>query len=99
VQLHEFETLLFASPSAFELAFPDKEDIVAQVQQIRQQYASPEKIDGGINTHPAERIRRIAPDYQKSVSGPLILKAVGLSTLRRECQHFNSWIERLLAIC
>jgi hypothetical protein len=47
IQVHEFEALLFADPSAFADAFPDSPNGVAALSAVRGQYQSPEDIDDG----------------------------------------------------
>lgn len=97
IQLHEFESLLFAEPSGFLTAFPDLDTEIAALEAVRNAVASPELIDEGPDTHPSKQVCRIIPRYTKTVSGPLIARHIGLPTLRRECQHFADWITTILA--
>ncbi|MGO8757401.1 MAG: DUF4276 family protein [Terracidiphilus sp.] len=97
VQLHEFESLLFADPSSFSLAFPDIGAGVTTLQEIRDRVGNPELIDEGLDTHPSKQICRVVPQYAKASAGPLIAKQIGLPTLRQECQHFAEWISIILS--
>jgi hypothetical protein len=94
IQLHEFEALLFSDVSQFEIDFPGA---IEKLKTIRGQFQTPEEIDDGPDTAPSKRILKVLPDYEKPVSGPAIAKRIGLSTLRRECRHFDRWIERIEA--
>lgn len=98
IQLHEFEALLFSNPSKFEQAFPDRTDVIPKLQAICEKAGGPEEIDNGESTAPSKRILDLLPGYVKTVSGLLILKEIGLDTLRQECPHFNAWIASLLAL-
>lgn len=98
IQLHEFEALLFSEPAGFLEAFPDDQRAVNRLQQVRDQFPSPEEINDGVNTAPSKRILSILPDFQKPVAGLLTARRIGLATFRRECRHFDDWITRLLAL-
>jgi hypothetical protein len=100
IQLHEFEALLFSDPQIFGVVFPDDSSAIAELQAIRQSASSPEHIDDGEETAPSKRIIRFLPDYEfrKASAGPEIAKAIGLARIRKECAHFNAWIEKLLAL-
>jgi hypothetical protein len=95
IQLHEFEALLFSDPRQFEIAFPGDPGVIDQLTAIGSQFPTPEHIDDRPDLAPSKRILKVLPDYRKPVAGPLILKQIGLTTLRRECPHFNQWIERI----
>ncbi len=98
IQLHEFEALLFSDPSAFLEAFPGNQAAVAQLTAIRAQFDDPEDIDETPGRAPSQRILDVLPDYQKPVAGVLIAQRIGLAAMRRECRHFNEWLNRLLAL-
>lgn len=92
IQLHEFESLLFAEPESFAVAFPEIGPGLTALRAIRESVASPELINDGPDTCPSRRICQIVPQYSKTASGPLIVKQIGLPTLRRECHHFDEWL-------
>lgn len=95
IQLHEFEALLFADPQKFAHPFPGRFRAIAELERIRSQFRSPEHIDDGDDTAPSKRIAAVVPEYTKAVAGPLIVRQIGIATLRRECEHFHDWITRL----
>ena len=97
VQLHEFEALLFSDPRSFSIAFPGISEEVAKLQAVRSAFDTPEHIDEREHYAPSKQILRILPEYDKSVSGPLIAKQIGLEKLRKECHHFDTWLARLEA--
>jgi hypothetical protein len=98
IQMREFEALLFSDPSAFLAAYPGNQSLVDRLAAIRAQFYSPEDIDDGSATSPSKRILDIVPAYQKPVAGILIARRIGLTTIRRECRHFNEWLVRLIAL-
>ncbi len=98
IQLHEFESLLFADPSNFTLAFPGCDAQIAALCAIRDREANPELIDDGPETHPSKRIGDLLPQYVKPSAGPLIAKQIGLMVLQRECSHFAEWMQSLRSI-
>jgi len=93
MQMHEFEALLFSDPKvlAAGLELPDE----TQIQQIRDQFLSPEEIDDSRQTAPSKRIERLNSSYNKVVDGFLIAQKIGLEVMRAECPHFNAWLGQL----
>jgi hypothetical protein len=96
IQPHEFEALLFSDPSKFMDIFPDQHGAVQTLLAIRAQYRSPEDIDDGESTAPSKRILQVLRGYAKPVSGLLVAQRIGLTVMRRECPHFDAWIESIL---
>ncbi len=95
--LHEFESLLFACPNEVA-AVMCRPDGGAKLQEVREQFATPEEINEGAETHPSKRILNFFPDYRKRVHGPLATGRAGLETLRAECPHFDGWVSGLEAV-
>ncbi len=96
IVLHEFESLLFSDLRHFSAWFCSKE--VNRLLLERQPFSSPELVNEGPETTPFKRISRCCPKYQKTLHGPLIALDIGLDAIRRECEHFNSWIEGLVSL-
>ena len=96
IQSHEFEALLFADPLKFLAAFPEAGTVIERLRQIRTECGGPERIDDGEDTAPSKRVLQLLPEYAKVVSSIVIVKHIGLETLRQECPHFGRWIDRLL---
>lgn len=97
IQLHEFEALLLADPARFADAFPEDRERVPGLAGIARLKPSPELIDDGETTAPSKRIIELLSRYErmKSVAGPLIAEAIGLASIRKRCQHFGEWLNRL----
>lgn len=91
--LHEFEGLLFSDPKAFSVAVD--EEVVAQLQQIRDAYPTPEHINNSLDSAPSKHLERLIPNYAKIRNGTLISKQIGISKLMSQCPHFRQWIESL----
>ncbi len=89
--LHEFEALLFSSPSEIANAFPEQRTL-DQLKTVRNSFQTPEEINQGPETHPAARITSCINGYRKPFHGALIANRIGLYTIRQECDHFNNWV-------
>jgi hypothetical protein len=94
VVMHEFEALLFSDPDRFAQGI-GKGDLAAELRTIRQDFESPEDINDSVETAPSKRVERLFPGYEKPLHGPLAVMEIGLSAIRKECSHFNRWLERL----
>lgn len=94
--LHEFEALMFADPEAIAGEFPAAR---ADLHAIRDAFGSPEEINDDPDTAPSKRLDDLLGNaYQKTLHGPLITMTIGIETIRRECRHFNEWVERLASL-
>ena len=96
--LHEFEALVLVAPEKLGMVLPQYRD---KVPALEGNIGSlpPEEIDEGSRTHPAARIRRYFPGYQKRLHGPRVVQDIGLNRIRRQCPHFNEWLRRLESLC
>jgi hypothetical protein len=97
VVMHEFEGLLFSDCSAFSSGI-ERPDLEASFQAIRNQFDSPEEIDDSPSNAPSKRVERLVPGYEKPFLGALAIIEIGLERVRRECQHFNHWLERIESV-
>jgi len=94
VMMHEFEGLLFSDCAAFSKGI-ERPDLEASFQAIRDEFDSPEEIDDSPTNAPSKRVERLVPGYEKPFLGTLAVIEIGLERVRRECQHFNQWMERI----
>lgn len=94
VMMHEFEAMLFSDCERFGREI-GRVDLVEPLQAIRDQFASPEEIDDSPDTAPSKRIKHLMPNYQKPLMGNLAALEIGICAIRRECPHFEEWLERL----
>lgn len=97
IQLHEFESLLFADPSLLEQWLGIDYSLPAQCfTAIYQQYqGQPELINDDPRTAPSKRILQLCPGYRKVVDGLLVLEEIGLPLMRQQCPHFDAWVSQL----
>jgi hypothetical protein len=96
--LHEFETLVLVKPENLGRVLPQYENqLRALVTDIRG--IPPEEVNDGPHTHPSARILQHLPGYQKRLHGPLVIKDIGLETIREQCTHFNEWLKKLEGLC
>ncbi|MCB1189259.1 MAG: DUF4276 family protein [Leptospiraceae bacterium] len=94
VVMHEFEGLLFSDPASFARGI-GKPRIEAQLQQIRNQFSTPEEINDSSTTAPSKRIEQIIPNYEKPILGTLAILEIGLLKIKEECPNFHRWILNL----
>ena len=97
LQLHEYETILFADPEAFRVAFEHCDESIERLEAIAGSFESIEYIDDGPDTAPSKRIIEVVPEYagRKATAGPDIAECIGLPTIRRKCPHFDKWLTKL----
>lgn len=95
LQLHEFETLVFASEDKLPIAFVNEDRKIREITAINNSVASPEEINENPNSAPSKRLKRIFPEYQKTFHSQLILSQANIDDLRAKCTHFNSWLTEL----
>lgn len=97
LQLHEFETILFAAPDSFRVAFDDCDRAIEDLKKIAASFPTIEHINDSQKTAPSKRIISLIPDYasQKTSAGPDIAEYTGLPTIRSKCPHFDGWLTRL----
>lgn len=95
LQVHEFEALVLSRPETFGDWFERVEKKVQRLVAECRTFGSPEKINGGQHTHPKARIRKHIEDYDANVDGPMLVKDIGLETVRARCPHFHQWLTLL----
>ena len=86
--------LLFSDCAAFVRGI-GRPDLDGDFQEIRDAFGNPEEIDDSPETAPSRRVERLVRGYQKPLLGTLAALEIGLGTIRRECPHFGSWLDRL----
>ena len=92
--VHEFEGMLFSKPSVFQVIAD--EEVVNEIQRVRDTYLTPEHINNSHTTAPSKRLEKLIPNYAKIKNGTIISKETGINILLEQCQHFNKWINLLL---
>lgn len=92
--LHEFEGLLFSSPPVIARTMNESGKETA-FSRIKNSFPTPEDINDNPETTPSKRISKECPQYDKVIHGSIIANRIGLETLRRECPHFDTWLNRI----
>lgn len=98
IQLHEFEAILFSDIEEIHqsmIASGSNSSHHRRLISIRNDYKTPEYINGSQFTAPSKRIKKIYPSYQKLTDGIIIAKRIGIETIRKECSHFDGWLSKL----
>lgn len=98
IQPHEFESLLFSDITKIIQADAEwQENSLEKLQEIIREYENPEFINNSRETSPSHRLQKIftTPKYNKVVHGSTIAQNIGIDNIRRKCQHFNSWCEKI----
>lgn len=93
IQLHEFEAVLFSSSAGFNRYFDDV--ISHEIQNIIDEFANPEDINGSPETAPSKRLIQIIPDYDKVMYGNIVVLENGFQCVLERCERFREWIEIL----
>lgn len=97
VQMHEFEALLFARPSAIAEAMRNASK-ATDLDAIRAAFANPEEINDSANTAPSKRIESLFPSYQKPFHGVVAAQRITIEVMLGACPHFRDWVATLAAI-
>lgn len=94
VVMHEFEGLLFSDCTTFGRE-SGHEEVIPELQAIRDGFESPEDINDSPQTCASRRVLALVPGYQKPLNGMLAATAMGLDQIRSNCPHFSNWLTRL----
>lgn len=94
LMLHEFEALVFTSPTELPKVVnaADKQE---EFSLICSAFQTPEDINEHPESAPSKRIARLFPGYRKVLHGPTTVGRIGLQRIREKCPHFNAWFEKL----
>lgn len=94
VVMHEFEGLLFSDCQDFARGGGNI-TLARALQQIRDQFETPEHIDDSATTAPSRRVEAVIPGYVKPLFGNLAASEIGLDKITAACPHFSAWIAEL----
>lgn len=101
IQLHEFEALVFCGLDYLANDYDGCEDEIENLKKVLVSYHNnPEAIDNHASTAPSKRLIAAFKDknkynYNKTLSGIAVTKAVSLPNLRKQCRHFDAWVTQL----
>lgn len=95
--LHEFEALLFSQPEKIAESFA-KPNLLPALQNIRNNFATPEEINDNPATAPSARLENLYLRYSKPFFGSLIASRIGLTEMLVNCGHFADWVTFLRSL-
>ena len=96
IQLHEFEGLLFNNIEIFFEQIPATELIgIDELKKTFEEFDDPEMINDTKETSPSHRLMRIINGYNKIVYGNILADAIGLENIRKKCNRFNKWLQKI----
>ena len=98
LQLHEFESLLFADITAFEKNFMSSEMDMKKLKRIVSEFPNPEEINNNPKTAPSKRLEDAIRGYQKVLFGNCVAMDIGINKMMASCPHFCKWINRLVTV-
>jgi len=100
LQLHEFETILLASPEELELFLENAKAAIDELTAAVRQANEVELVNDGENTAPSKRIAACFPLFArlKTTVGVEWAQCVGLERTRQLCPHFHEWLLKLEAL-
>jgi hypothetical protein len=106
VFMHEFEALLLTRPEVIAevVRQPRLAQALRDIRHDKRQYEeTPEEINESPATSPSARIAGICgiesgkSVFQKVAHGVLVAQRIGLTEIRAQCPHFDSWLRKLEA--
>jgi Domain of unknown function (DUF4276) len=89
--------LLFSDCRSLALAIGQPQ-MVKALQDIRDEFSSPEDINDSYITAPSKRLRNLYPGYDKPIHGSLASLEIGIDTIRKECKLFDRWLQQIEAL-
>ena len=91
IQMHEFEGLLFSSPTDMAAGILQPH-LWKKFDKILFPFETPEDINDSIETAPSKRIQHIFRGYQKVLHGSIIARRIGIERIREACPLFDEWL-------
>lgn len=99
IQPYEFEGLLFSDVATLSQVEPDWKRSLSQLEQVYNEFETPEHINDGYDTKPSKRLENLLdPKYKKTRHGPLAAEKITLEVIEQECRHFKAWMNKLRAL-
>lgn len=102
IQLHEFESLVFAGLDELRFLKPEgpktEKAINLLKDELRKCGGNPELVNNCYHTAPSRRLENAFCEfakYSKIVDGNETVELVTIPKLKRKCKHFGEWINKL----
>lgn len=98
IQLHEFESVLFAAKDGFEFLPDLKQANLNKLILAVNEKVNPEELNDGELTAPSKRLEQLIPGFDKNKPfyGGIIAEVNTIQTILNRCTRFNDWIENLI---
>jgi len=99
IEMHEFEALLFSSP---DILAEQTQIPISKINSIITEHGEPEEINSEPTKAPSKQLEKLyslkKEKYKKVGMGKSISEAIGIGTIRKQCPHFNEWLNKLEAL-
>lgn len=97
LQLHEFETLIFAEPESLRLSYDGIDKEITELQKVAAEFVDVERINDTATGAPSKRIIQWIPryEYDKATVGPDVTEYIGMGRIMNACAHFCAWIHAI----
>lgn len=103
IQLHEFEALVFCGLKYLPDLYAGCEKCCEALGKALEEIGNPELVNNNPDTAPSKRIIKAIEEemkhrfrYNKPSTGKYITEKVGMEELRRQCKHFDEWVEKII---
>lgn len=96
ISVHEFESLLFSEPKAFECIADS--DAVEKLTEMKDAFGNAELINNSSETAPSKRILKTISTYSKTLHGIRVSGLIGIDKMKSECPHFRDWLTKIQGI-
>lgn len=102
IQLHEFESLVFAGLDQLKFLKQESSKTEKAINQLKEQLRkcgnNPEMVNNSYHTAPSRRLEKAFVEfakYSKIVDGNDTVELVTIPVLKERCRHFGEWIDKL----
>lgn len=99
LQVHEFESLLFAGPETIAEHFNSPESLGLLLAILEEAEGNPEQINNHRDTAPSKRLGKLFPGYGKVTDGIGLAGKIGVGRMRERCGYFDGfcgWVDEAI---
>ncbi|MFB9896875.1 DUF4276 family protein [[Hallella] seregens] len=103
IQLHEFEALVLCGLKHLSDLYAGCEKRCEALIKHVEHIGNPELVNDNPDTAPSKRIiKAVEGDpkhhfrYNKPATGKYITNKIGIDELRKQCKHFDEWVEKII---
>ena len=91
LQVHEFESLLFAAPDVIADHFNQPNHQATLEAMVAEAGGNPERINNNRATAPSKRLKATFSGYGKVVDGITLARKIGVDQMRQRCAYFDQF--------